>query len=651
VSARWLKRRPGATPRRGPVGQGQAQEWRALHAAGLALATLAAGLVGVPAPAAARQLERHDVALEGRLRSWVALRRGVAGSDLLALVATDAPAAVGRATDPASPAAGNPPVADPPAWLTLVRISAAAGGRPGLEVRALVRFQARGGESLVALDLDGDGGDEVLLARAETPDAPAELEEIRLADDAAPVLVPRLSGRWARADARVTVEGAPPGVAEPWCAARSGELACWRAGSGDEWVGAGRWRLPLAVERRGRRLEISSPRPVLLPRSASAAGPSSGTPAAATTGIGAAAELPTGGTAAGPGSPGLAGTTGSAGPAPAGWDVWVGPQSFGGRRLRIERRGEAEAVEERWARLPGSEEVLDARLVADAEGQPLLLLLTIDRTRMNVFGKQLLRVVRPTPDRTRAGIAPLAAYETPFYRWSPVDLLYADHDGDGRRDVVLVGSKGLSGKELEVWRLAGRSNGSFAAPVRAEVDLPGVRSELSADLDGDRLPDLVSVSRGTLTVRRGLAGERPIDRREVATLVLDAGGREQVTVTAGSDGTSVERSELPAESDEAPARGSSAEPIAAGASAEAEIDPELEEEAAQLADEAAEEAAEELAAEDGEVASVVPVRAGLTVLDLDGDGRAEVLDWRLGQEDEADRLRVVWLRAAGSGRR
>jgi hypothetical protein len=277
-----------------------------------------------------------------------------------------------------------------------------------------------------------------------------------------------------------------------------------------------------------------------------------------------------------------------------------------GRRLRVAVLcpGAAEP-EEHWMLLPAAETVTAARFL-DLGGTRVLAVLT--RAKLGVFVKQDLRVFPLAAGRVRLGSDPLLAVRTGCPLWREHELAAADADGDGREDLVLLCSRGLIDQELRVEvypsrpSQPGRGGGDGelgferrGRTMNLEGDFDSWR--YGADLTGDGLPDLLAQRDGwTLELHAGKGRGGAVGARPAWTLAVP---RE-------------------------PAEASDAESGPAGRGRPGEED--------------AEEARVEVSV--GTAGGAVRVLPGgarmLEVLDLDGDGRPEILLYQRLRDEAAE---------------
>lgn len=368
-------------------------------------------------------------------------------------------------------------------------------GKEG-ETGALVPI-ARGlsslAHSLDALDLDGDGGQEVLLG------VPGEIHALgsseagaasrRLADRGGLDLRAQPGGRpLAPLAGRTGVEIAEPGKLRLWTPATEGAARLRIAAAYD---------LPLRAAREAGGLRLSSP-PV----------------AALRQGEGAPLYL-------------------------------VGPEAAG-RRLHTVVLDPANGVKgEAWSRLPGAEEAAASWYVR-VDGRPFLIAAAVSSDRLAVLERLRLRVFAVAGDRTRAGSLPSFAAPTSSRRWQPLEPVVMDWDGDGRDDLLVLQAEGLREGELVAELFGGLGNGRFQArPRRQELGVPVELWAWGEDWSGDRLPDLLVVSQGKLLVyaRAGAGGRSLFEPRPRRSVPLGAPGATEdrsVQVEIGTEGMGVD---------------------------------------------------------------------------------------------------------------
>jgi hypothetical protein len=191
------------------------------------------------------------------------------------------------------------------------------------------------------------------------------------------------------------------------------------------------------------------------------------------------------------------------------------PEAVGDRRLRsvlIEVTPAGQAVRtECWMRLPGPEEVLDHAFFL-AGGRPLLFTATRPTDRLRLFGEKHLRLYRLLPDRSRLGHDPVEAMESRMNLWQEAAPVLRDVDGDARADLVLVYWKGLMDDRIVLDVYRGEEDGGFARkPGSTAFDVVNADRSVSSygpDINGDGLPDLVLRADGYLRVYPGRPAPR-----------------------------------------------------------------------------------------------------------------------------------------------
>ena len=229
------------------------------------------------------------------------------------------------------------------------------------------------------------------------------------------------------------------------------------------------------------------------------------------------------------------------------------PEPLGKRRLRtllLDPDGPAETrVIESWALFPEPERVVD-REFAVLRGSPVLILTTTSADQLSLLGEKALRIYPLGGDRTRAGDAPMFAATTNINLWQQARPTIIDLDQDGREDLVLAYWKGLKNAivALEIYR--GMDNGTFgkSRSMSFEVD-DGKRGDLEfgADVDGDGRPDMILRAGSNLLVFPGTPAARAIDKpvETRASRTIPLGGElpdgGQTELTLGAEGFAVSR--------------------------------------------------------------------------------------------------------------
>lgn len=470
--------------------------------------------------------------------------------------ATDAEAAPAEGTASDGTATAETPA--PPRLLRFDPVRAAAGD-PAAALAEPTAWLPAETEILALVDLDGDGAAELVAGE------PGRIWS--LGDPAAPQPpLPVLTGP---AVDLAAVRGLIVPALPRFPTTAVGRLRWYGPGAGSGLALAGSAALPVQTQRRAHGLELTSPPPSLLPAS---------------------------------------------GGEPPRWAV--GPEAHGDRRLRSllidplagdEDRSDEDRRDGYWSMLPGPESVHWSRYLR-LDGEPVLAVLTHASDRLGIFDQKRLRLFRLAADRTRAGADPVLAIETTSHRWQPARVVIADLDGDGHDDVSVAQVKGLDGKAILVASYRGLGGGRFARkPGKVRLgdaafywrwigDPPD-----PADLDGDRLPDLITLVHGKV-------------------LVYTSGGRRAGQALAERPRWEIAPRPEPESEDEAEEPEENASPE--------------------------EEEAIEIEIEGGEMSVdlYLPRRDGVpAALDLDGDGRAELI-FRDPLPDGRERLRVVFLR-------
>jgi hypothetical protein len=190
----------------------------------------------------------------------------------------------------------------------------------------------------------------------------------------------------------------------------------------------------------------------------------------------------------------------------------VGPDRQGSQRLRTilidPSAAPGAARVDAWSRLPDPELPLESAYLL-LDGHPALVAVTRPADKLSFFGEKLVRLfLLDERDRSRTGGAPLFAVESGANLWQRVVPVTGDVTGDGREDLVLAYWKGLRESRLVLDAYARQQDGTFrAAPRTTERTIPDAnRSFLmyGRDLDGDGKPDLAVAAGGALRILRGL---------------------------------------------------------------------------------------------------------------------------------------------------
>ncbi len=220
--------------------------------------------------------------------------------------------------------------------------------------------------------------------------------------------------------------------------------------------------------------------------------------------------------------------------------VVVGPQTVDPRRLRtlsIEP-GAAGAPAESWSRLPGAESVQHSSY-AQVAGKTVLAVTTVRGDKLSLFEDQKLRLFHLGADRTQAGRAPFFTADTVSPRWHDVELFFGDIDGDRNDDLVLVEPKGMDGKPLWVQAYRGDADGKFSeAGKPSKLDLDDTLWSFGADVTGDHIPDLVAVGEEAVRIFAGQAPGRdgPVNDQPARAVPLVVGGHGELQIEVGNRG-------------------------------------------------------------------------------------------------------------------
>jgi len=199
----------------------------------------------------------------------------------------------------------------------------------------------------------------------------------------------------------------------------------------------------------------------------------------------------------------------------------VGPEEFGRRRLKTLLLAAAggEPIES-WSLLPADEQLTSDRRYLRLDGVPVLAATTFGK--IGLLAKKRLRLFVLGKDRSRKGSAPSLAFETDCPLWHPLDVLAADADGDGRKDLVLAHPGGLRGKELLVSSYHGLGGGKLdPEPRRWKLNDEAKDWLYGTDLTGDGVPDFLVLVKDRLLLYAGdPKGSRPLAARPVWSVAV-----------------------------------------------------------------------------------------------------------------------------------
>ena len=310
-------------------------------------------------------------------------------------------------------------------------------------LRPVVQDLPAEADSLAALDLDGDGADEVLLGE------PGKLSSLGsperwLASPRRLLEEPTFSlrearGRTASLSSGGDLAGIPVSVL--------GKLLIYRPDGAGGLAAGSETPLPVRASRERSGLRLTSPRARMI------AGRAGGAPLYA-----------------------------------------AGPEAAGKQRLRtlLIDPASAEPPVEAWSLLPAPEKVEDVWMTR-IDGRPSLIVTTYQADKLGIFEKAKLRIFPLVADRTRGGRKPSLAVQTESRRWVALEPVIRDVDGDGKDDLVLIQQEGMGGGELVIETYFGRGSGGNVAfepaPKRQKWELRAGRWSYGQDLTGDGRPD------------------------------------------------------------------------------------------------------------------------------------------------------------------
>jgi len=192
-----------------------------------------------------------------------------------------------------------------------------------------------------------------------------------------------------------------------------------------------------------------------------------------------------------------------------------------------------------WLRLPSPERVLEHAFFR-LDGRPALVVTTIPRGSLSLFGEKRMRVWLLSADRTRTGKLPMLAVTSNMNLWQDAHWFPHDLDGDGRDDLVLGYWKGLKDSRVVLESWMQKADGTFArGQAGSAFDVEkGDRSTIQwgTDVDGDRLPDLLVIANGALELHPGTTGKALVSKTASKRVTIGATGNSETEINIGEEG-------------------------------------------------------------------------------------------------------------------
>jgi hypothetical protein len=193
----------------------------------------------------------------------------------------------------------------------------------------------------------------------------------------------------------------------------------------------------------------------------------------------------------------------------------AGPREYGSQRLQTlvihpsASGTEADPlVTESWSLLPEPEEIVETSYTM-LDGKVAMLAITRPGEKLSLLGEKLLRLFVLEADRSRTGRAPVFACQSRMNLWQLAHPVFTDVNRDGTADLVIGYWKGLKDSTVVLDAYLRGADGTFAkSPRSTEFDVEdGDRGmlEYGRDVTGDGLPDLIVRGQDIILVHAGQA--------------------------------------------------------------------------------------------------------------------------------------------------